>query len=52
MYHFSLSQCDVMRMMRNQFNRRDETDIIISSIIRIHGHHTNNILVRLRALYG
>ena len=38
--------------MRYQFNLRDETDNIIRSIIRIHGHHTNNILVRLRALYG
>ena len=52
MYHFSLSQCDVIRMSRYQFNRRDETDNIIRSIICIHGHHTNNILVRLRSLYG
>ena len=52
MYRFSLSQCDVICRMRYQFNLRDETDNIIRSIIRIHGHHTNNILVRLRALYG
>ena len=40
-----------MRMIRYQLNREDETDNIIWSIIRIHGHYTNNILVRLRALY-
>ena len=38
--------------MRYQFNRRDETDNIIRSIIRIHGHQNKNILVRLRTLCG